>query len=204
MGESSSMLVEHWRKLDGPVHPEDRAVFDANSHTFNLEFPPPAFIGDVENAPFLLLMMNGGFDASITPLEFPNEVAITKFIDRLHNPRAVQPNEISPYYESGNYGNFIANGRLALVNAVAYRSGKLSDEPWNKRVAEKLPSVALHRRWLMEQVIPEALNGRRTMIAHRQGMWKINKDQFNSPNVVFTNSPASPYLPNRIIDILRR
>jgi hypothetical protein len=63
-------IVRHWSHLSDAVHPSDAPVFYANKHSFNLEFPPPAFIGDIINAPVILLDANGGFDPIVTPNEF--------------------------------------------------------------------------------------------------------------------------------------
>lgn len=197
-----SKLVEHWRQLDDAVHPSDASVFNSCPHTFNLDWPPPAYIGDVFNAPFVLLMMNGGYDPKMTPAEFPNRAAIDRFIELLHNPRPVNPRSISPYYDAGNYGQHIASGRLVLVNAIAYRSGKLSDEPKNAKLAERLPSTLLHRQWLREELVPQALSGDRVIIAHRNGMWRLRKHEFQHSNIIFTNSGASPYLPRPVLDVL--
>jgi hypothetical protein len=44
-------------------------VFDAHRHCFNLDFHPPAFVGDLA-APVVVLYANGGFDPNLTPREF--------------------------------------------------------------------------------------------------------------------------------------
>lgn len=199
---AKSILVQHWRQLDGSVHPSDAPVFESCEHRFNLDWPPPAYIGDIENSPFVLLMMNGGYDPKITPTEFPDQTAVQRYLEYLHDPRPINPKSISPYYDAGNYGHHIESGRLALVNAVAYRSGKLSAERDNARLAERLPSTLLHRRWLREELAPQALAGDRVIIAHRNGMWKIRQHEYQHPNIIFTNSGASPYLPRQVLDLL--
>lgn len=41
-------LANYWARLEESVHPDDRTVFREHpEHGFNLDFPPPAFIGDV-------------------------------------------------------------------------------------------------------------------------------------------------------------
>lgn len=197
-----SLLIDHWRRLDAAVHPDDTAAFGAQPHNFNLNYPPPAYLGDVENAPFVVLMMNGGYDPVITPKEFPDDLAVARYIDLLHHPRPVDPLSISPYYDAGNYRRHIASGKLALINAVAYRSGKLSTEPQNKKLAERLPSTALHRRWLREELIPQALGGERVIIAHRNGMWALSRAEIDHPNVIFTGAGVSPHLPRGVLALL--
>ncbi|MEM7270837.1 MAG: hypothetical protein AAF401_16490 [Pseudomonadota bacterium] len=198
-----SQLVKHWRKLRGAVHPVDAPVFEKYHHSFNLDWPPPAYVGDVNNAPFILLMMNGGYHQQDTAAEFNEEGSVNRYIENLHNPRAVKPQYISKYYAAGNYGDFISDGRLALVNAIAYRSGKLSEEKQNQQVAELLPSTQLHRQWLFDELIPQAMSGKRFVIAHRNRFWKIRRSDFEHPNIVFTNSPASPYLPKNVVGMIR-
>lgn len=73
-----SILVDHWRKLEGSVHPDDERVFSTANHTFNLDWPSPAYVGDIENAPYVILMKNGGYDANMTPAEFPDEASVER------------------------------------------------------------------------------------------------------------------------------
>jgi hypothetical protein len=195
--------VRHWRGLQGAVHPDDRPHFESASHSFNLDWPPPAFLGDVVNAPFILLMMNGGYDDRDTPAEFADPSAVEAYLDRLHHPGPIEVGKMAPYYARANYAGHIASGRLALVNAVAYRSGKLSNEPLNKKLVEHLPSTALHRRWLREELVPQALAGERTIIAHRYGLWGLGRYEYGYTNIVFTRSGASPHLPRDMLSRLK-
>lgn len=184
-------LVEHWRLLDGPVHPVDSVVFGRGRHSFNLDFPPPAFIGDIVNAPVVLLDANGGYDPIVTPAEFPDQRSHDRYLDLLHRPRAIEPGSIAPYYGSRNYSRLIADGILALVNAVAYRSPSISREPDNRKLAEQLPSTHVHRRWLRHELLNEAASGDRLVIAHRTSLWKISKAEGSIPGVHFTTNPVS-------------
>jgi hypothetical protein len=198
------MIVTHWRKLEGPVHPEDAPYFDDADHTFNLDWPPPAYIGDVIGAPFVLLMMNGGYDPHGTPREFYEPSTVAAYLDRLHNPGPADLGVVAPYYARANYFPYIADGRLALVNAIAYRSGKLSKEPRNQKLAERLPSTLLHRRWLREELIPQAREGVRTIIAHRHGMWNLHPSDREVSGMLVTKSGASPHLPEPILSFIKK
>lgn len=200
----NSMIVQHWRALTGNVHPDDEPFFASALHSFNLDWPPPAYIGDVNSAPFILLMMNGGYHPQMTPEEFPEPASVERYLDMLHNPRAVNPFSVSAYYRASNYEQYIASGRLALVNAVAYRSGKLSDEKSNCRLAKRLPSTLKHQQWLRQELIPQALAGKRVIIAHRNSMWKLRQQEHQHPNIIFTRSGASPHLPKTVLAILDR
>ena len=198
----ASMIVEHWRRLDGAVHPDDRPIFESHPHSFNLDFPPPAYLGDIENAPFVVLMMNGGYDASDTPMEFSGAGAVDAYLDRLHNPRPADLETLAPYYARPNYAQHLVRARLALVNAIAYRSGKLSEEPENKHLAQRLPSTLLHIQWLRDELLPSATERERVIIAHRNGMWNLRHNDREHSNMIVTGSGASPHLPRYVLDRL--
>jgi hypothetical protein len=53
----SNLLSEFWCRLDGAVHPDDVSVFERyrGNHGFKLDYPPPAFWGNVEQARILIL-----------------------------------------------------------------------------------------------------------------------------------------------------
>jgi hypothetical protein len=189
-----SMLLNHWRQLEDQIHPLDKPVFDSAAHSFNLQFPPPAYVGDLENAPVVLLEANGGFDPIVTPSEFLDQGAVERFIDFLHRPRAVDPSTIAPYYGARNYASAIASGELVLVNAVPYRSPSISKEPQNRRLAERLPSTKVHRNWLRSELLVQAQNGDRLVIAHRTALWKIKRTEEHLNGVFFTSNPVSANL----------
>jgi hypothetical protein len=189
-----SLLVDHWRRLSGSVHPDDARVFACAYHSFHLDFPPPAYVGDVDRAPVILLMAHGGYDPALMPVEFPDEAAVQLYLDRLHAPRPVPPEEVSPYYAAANYAPLIASGHLALVNAVAYRSPKFKDVPENRAVAEDLPSTLLHRRWLREELIPSALSDGRMIVMHQWRLWGLQKGEIVHPNILWSAAPVSPNL----------
>lgn len=200
---SSDPLVRHWSQLNGSIHPLDAPVFDTNPHCFNLDHPPPAFIGDVINAPIILLEANGGYDPVVTPSEFAAPDANDRYLDLLRNPRAVHPGQIAPYYGARNYADLIASGDVALVNAVAYRSAAISREPDNRRLAEKLPSTAVHRAWLRDVLVPAASRGERLIIAHRTGLWKIKRSEPKLHGVVFTTNPVSADMSRAVLAEMR-
>jgi hypothetical protein len=66
----TSQLRAFWQRLEGEVHPDDAPVLASNRHSFNLDFPPPAFVGNVDTARVFILRNNGGFDALETAREF--------------------------------------------------------------------------------------------------------------------------------------
>jgi hypothetical protein len=80
-------LANYWgqlRNLRNTIHPDDAAVFRrVDAHGFNLDFPPPAFIGDVANSPIIILENNGGYDPIMTPNEFPDQAAHQEFVGYL-------------------------------------------------------------------------------------------------------------------------
>jgi hypothetical protein len=199
-----SSILRFWAHLAGNVHPHDEAVFAAHpDHTFKLQFPPTLFVGHVD-APIVILMMNGSYAPGKTEDEFPKPF-IAEYI------KYIREGEVPPhgeYYESLSYRKLINAGKAVLVNAVPYRSVKLSEEYHNRRVAKLLPSLAAHRRWLKEEVLPEAECGDRFVLAHRAfDLWDIRKEEYAGPNVIFSpdwrrKAPSNENL-RRALDWLR-
>ncbi|MBY0138477.1 hypothetical protein [Paracoccus yeei] len=187
-------IVEYWRELRGSVHPEDEPTFARHpDHGFNLDFPPPAYIGDILNAPILILDNNGGFSEQMTPAEFPDAHAHDEFREALAYPRKLdlRARYVSPYYRSRNYTRLLTSGAAALVNGVAYRSvdGKA------RRVEELtkiLPSAKFHRDWLIRAVLPLVERGERFLVVHRWGRWKPAADVFRAQeNAIFSTAQIS-------------
>lgn len=193
-----SSIRDFWRQLSGAVHPDDQPVFERYQHTFNLEYPPPAFIGDVDHAPVIVLMENGDYDPNLTPTEFARPEDRAEYVAYLHGDRSEFPTSLAPYYTASPLGPWLTAGKVAVVNAVAYRSPKLSQEPRNRRLAEMLPSVAAHRHWLHAEVIPAARAGKRLVIAHRHGMWRLDRRE-KVPNMLFSTNPVSPHLSSEMM-----
>lgn len=170
-----SSIRTFWRRLEAAVHPDDEQVVRSQPHTFNLDFPPPAFIGDVDNAPIVVLMANGGYDPRGTPSEFPDQSDYAEYRDWLRGDRIEPPRNLTRYYTRHALFPWVQTGKAVIVNAVAYRSPQISREPQNKRLADRLPSVEVHRRWLREELLPAAQQGRRLVIAHRWSLWDLPK-----------------------------
>jgi hypothetical protein len=141
----------------------------------------------------LLLMANGGYDPDKTATEFSAPYAAAAYRRRLYDPAATDAAAVARYYSTGNYGNLLADGTLALVNAVAYRSPRLSDERHNQELVPHLLSVQAHREWLIKEVIPEAKAGRRLIVAHRWGNWDIDSFR-DAPWLIRSLNPASQHL----------
>jgi len=187
-------IVDYWTELDRSVHPRDRSTFDQfGDHGFNLEFPPPAYIGDIMNAPIIILENNGGFGADRTPAEFPDKKAHEEFRAMLSAPRPLDLSQrtVSPYYRSRNYTRLLTSGLAAIVNGVPYRSinGRAS------RVAELtkvLPSALFHQKWLRQAVFPLVESGKRFLIIHRWSRWNgATIIYLGHPNAVFSTAPVS-------------
>jgi hypothetical protein len=189
-----SSLRNYWAKLTGSVHPDDELVFRRYPrHTFDLRFPPPAFIGDL-SAPIVILMSNGAYKPGITEAEFPNEAAVSEYRSYIRGDVAALPPLLANYYARGLVGDWIPTGDAVVVNAVPYRSPRLSKEPHNQEVVERLLSLAEHRRWVMKEVVPEAVAERRFLLVHRNGLWKI-PPRFAGACVLFSNQALAE--PNR-------
>ena len=205
-------LVRHWRKLTGKtrlngkdvyVHPDDMDVFRncTRKHSFNFDYPPPAYVGDIVSAPVVMLMTNGGYSDG-TQNEFSEQGDAERYLERLHDPGLMQPDGYSQYYLKWNYTKFLADGDLVLVNAVAYRSPGFSYD--NQKIADKLPSVELHRRWLREDLLPAAADDERLVVAHRHRHWKLDPEEDRQHNLVFPNGWRNPRLERDTKDQVRK
>lgn len=193
-------LSEFWSQLDGTVHPADERVFASfPDHGFNLDFPPPAFIGDVVNAPIVILDNNGGYHQEGTPREFPDRKAHDEYRDMLKNPRPISRSErtVSPYYLSRNFTQWLVDGVATLVNGVAYRSFDGTAKHVD-RMTKLLPSALHHQTWLRQVVLPQAEKGDRFVIVHRWGRWNGVADILrNHRNAVFSSNPRGANLTAR-------
>ncbi|MEM9346620.1 MAG: hypothetical protein AAGB26_08380 [Planctomycetota bacterium] len=176
------------------VHPEDRHLFVSSPHSFNLDYPPPAFVGDIINAKVVILTANGGYKQAVTPHEFPDPRTEHEYVVRLTNPSGSDWRSVAKYYSDVNYADFICRGIVATVNACAYRSPKISAEPENRKLIKKLPSAAFTRRWLIDSVVTSANRGEKLVVAKRYGLWNLPKELMSSHGVVKDPAPVSPYL----------
>lgn len=191
-------LPGYWSKVrqtkQGWVHPDDEELLGREPHTFNLEFPPPAFVGDIENAKVIVLAANGGYNASVTPSEFAASGATRRYMERLLRPAEADWKEVAPYYRGINYSELVFQGKAAIVNACAYRSPKISEEPDNRRLIKKLPSAQFTRRWLIEVVLPQMEVGSRVVVGKRHGLWDLPNFIKASNGFIADPAPVSPHL----------
>jgi hypothetical protein len=186
-----SSIRTFWGRLEGSVHPDDKLAFAENPHSFNLEFPPPAFVGDIDNAPIIILMANGGYHVDRTPTAFLDDMDHQDYRDYLAGRSKERPARLPKYYTREKW---FQDGSAVFVNAVAYRSRRISSEPANKRLAQILPSSIVHRRWLMDEVIPAVRSDKRMVVAHRHGLWDLDRQSLaDCPNFIFSTNPASPF-----------
>ena len=187
-------LASYWSALRGTIHPDDEVTFSDNSeHGFDLSFPPPAFIGDVENAPIVILDNNGGFDPSMTPNEFRTSGAADGFRRDLAGSAVLDPRApwVSPYYCQRNFTKWLVSGEAALVNGVAYRSVS-GREKSVARLSKVLTSAIFHRRWLIETVIPSVDRGERCLIVHSWSRWgNVAGTLKGRAGTIHSNAPIS-------------
>jgi hypothetical protein len=165
-------LSEFWREmgLDETVHPRDQDILNRERHSFRTNEPPPAFIGDIERAPVIVLLANGGWNGQ-TSTEFQHAGNSPRdYVARLHSSAMCDPKVVAPYYGRSNLASYLAHGHVALLNLIPYRSPELSKEPENVKFAGKLPSSLHAIRWINEVAMPQASVGRRLVILKR-GIW---------------------------------
>ena len=173
------------------LHPDDEHVLLREPHSFNLDFPAGQYVGDILRAPVVILGANGGY-SSRTPNEFRSQDCVQDFLARQKDPsNADWLSSLPPYYYETNYGQWLADGRVALVNACAYRSPKISEEPDNKRIIKKLQSVRFTRSWLLDALITLAQSEQRLVVVKRPGLWNL-RDLRGTVGIVFDPAPISP------------
>ena len=202
-------LATYWGKQmltenDQWVHPDDRLLFAAQPHSFNLDFPAPAFVGDILGAKIIILAANGGYDPFVTAEEFKEPDAAENYMHRLNNPSHVNWAKAAPYYRGVNYAHLLFNGTAAVVNACAYRSRKISEDPENKKLIKRLRSVAFNRSWLLDCVVPLTRSGERIIVAKRHGLWNLPKCLRQEKNVLFDPAPVSPHLSHSVWDVINK
>lgn len=205
-------LSRYWGQLRrgaiGWVHPEDEGLLGSAPHSFNLDFPPPAFVGDVCNAPVIILVANGGYDAKITPDEFKAAGSEQRYVKRLRHPEKAAWSEVAPYYRGVNYADLVFSGKAVAVNACAYRSPRISNEPENKELIPRLPSALYHRHWLVSTVLPLLNAGTRFVVGKRHGFWGLPASITEHSGFIADPAPVSPHLSGvvrkRIDDVLAR
>lgn len=195
-------IVTFWREqrrsdTDLWLHPADQATFQENDHSFNLDYPVSPYVGDIVNAPVIILGANAGYKKGVTDSEFPDQGAINSYLDRVRNPDTSDWSGMAQYYHGVNYGSLLLDGRAAWINACAYRSPRLSQEPQNRRLIKVLPSAQFTRQWLLEAVVPLAKHGERLVVAKRFGQWKLPPELKESPGIVFDPAPVSPQVTSK-------
>jgi hypothetical protein len=175
----SDTIVQFWRRLNGSLHPDDAPAMsnDSRSKEFELSYPPPAFIGDIKRASIFVLMANGGRSDDVRlAKEFESAKSVKEYIARLHKPRPAEPGFTSPYYQRGKLWEYLRSGKACVVNALAYRSREVTTDV--RQIAELLPSVLLHRSWLIERAIPAARRREIAIIAKRPGLWRFDRTAY--------------------------
>jgi hypothetical protein len=185
-------LIDFWTELRENIHPRDYPVLNGRTHTLNTDYPPPAFVGDIRRARVFVLMANGGYDDERTTGEFALPGSAQAYRDRFKNP---VPSATS-YWKGTKLEPWLLEGQAAVVNAMAYRSCKISEEPENRAIAEKLPSVQFHREWLRSHLMPAIGEAGVMVIVHRPRLWKLNAPDNESDFFLFTKSPRYKHLPN--------
>lgn len=200
-------LSEYWSRLrktkHGWLHPEDEGVLCHSVHSFNLDFPPPAFIGDVSQARVIILNANGGYKPDVTPKEFAAQGAEAEYVRRLAFPSNAKWADVAPYYRAANYAEWVFGGEAAVVNACAYRSPKISNEPENQGVIKRLPSARFNRKWLIETLLPQVNAGQRLIVGKRHGLWNLPSAVKISKGFIADPAPVSPHLSGVVQERIR-
>ena len=135
----------------------------------------------------------------MTKSEFTSRNDIDVYIDYLTGARKSLPGKLSQYYVRSPLWRWVQAGQVAIVNAVAYRSPKLSDEPANRALAKRLPSHKAHVGWLNRELLPSAAARTRLVVAHRFVQWGLRRSQ-PATNLLFSTNSVSEYLSNEMFE----
>jgi hypothetical protein len=190
-------IIEYWKSqrknAQGKwTHPDDDHVLSNVRHSFNLDYPLGPFIGDLPKATVIVLGANGGFNEGRTPIEFGRKGWHEEYLERMQHPSNHDWRVVDDYYRARNYYGLLGQRQLVLVNACAYRSPSISNEPENRSIIAKLPSAQFTRRWLMEAVLPMASRGQRLVVVKRSRLWRLDAATRVAPGLVVDKAPISP------------
>jgi len=149
--------------------------------------------------------MNRIYQMVGTTREFPTDRDSDEYRDWLKGVRVDPPQSLSAYYKDDPLYDLVEGRQLVIVNAVAYR---VVDVNANRSLAERLPSVRVHREWFQNELVPDAVRGTRLVILQQWSLWKTRKNQFAGlQNVQFEPNPRTKYVSKatqqRIRDWLR-
>jgi hypothetical protein len=197
-------LIEYWARLYANVHPDDEAVRGRAPKELNFDYPPPAFIGDVGKARIFVLMGNGGYSDD-TKNEFAGPGSADLYRSKLANPAPADPRWTAPYYLTlGVLSEWLRSGRAAIVNALAYRSLKTTNEV--AKFAQIVPFAMFHRRWFEERLYSAAVAGEVRVAAHRPRLWGLHGQPLAEANiwVLPSDHSARRLLSKEITDWLSR
>ena len=199
-GRMAEAFIKFWKKQRRTgsqwLHPEDEDVLLRERHSFNLAYPVVPYIGNIREARSVILCANAGYSRDETPLAFEGTDSERDCLEQIAIGSTVRWSARVSYYCRVNYGQLLRDGRAVVVNACAYRSVKISEEPDNKRILEHLPSVKFARDWLLNDLLPLARDGQRLVIAKRWVLWE-NKSALSALvgcGVAFDRCPANPNL----------
>jgi hypothetical protein len=196
---AASSVREHWRQLEHAIHPADVKFFP--NPAFDLAYPPPAFIGDVDHAPVVILLSHGGYDPIRTPEEFDAPGDVETYLRWLKEGGDIP--EKQWYYLQRHDARFIQDGSAVIVNAVAYRCKNMDRE--TKKFAQGLPSTAVHRNWLRSEVMPAAKSGQRLIIAHQWSLWGLRRGDFAGADYIrFSRAPITKNLDREMLQFVGR
>lgn len=204
-------IVEFWRNEQKAnsqglwAHRLDWQALNSGTQTFNLDYPVSPYIGNVLDAPVIILNANAGFNSDLTPDEFTADNAIRRYLDRVDNPSDSDWSTVSHYYNGTNYGQLVASGKAVVVNACAYRSPKISDrrEAANRAMIKRLPSTIFAKKWLIQAVLPMAEKRGRLVVINRGGLWNLGSS-FKAVGVVRDPCPRSPNITSNALEAMTK
>ena len=182
-------IVDVWTKQHQQgakwLHPADEDLLEKRRHPFTLDYPAVPFIGDILDAPVVVLGANAGYGGE-TPIPFEGEGAVRSCLQQIASGSTIAWAKRVPYYMGANYRSSLLHGHVAVINACAYRSPGVPPAG----LVEELPSARLTRKWLLDALLPLVRTEQRLVVAWRPRLWACAADlsALNGYGVVYTNA----------------
>jgi hypothetical protein len=170
---STSELIQFWRLPERTtVHPSD-APHLRDPRGLDLSLVPQPWAGPLATADIFVLHLNPGLDGIEKEYEEQNSVFRDALVENLGgrsrylflDPRfASHPGHRWAVETLGDDLGSADTDRICFLQAVAYHS-KTSQDAY--RVAPRLPSVAILRKWVGTTLLPDAMAGKVAMVVAR-------------------------------------
>jgi hypothetical protein len=224
-------VIENWKNNKGSIYPGDEVILeqfpkcciyhksiteyqndllfnDPKDYRFHLGLPAYPYVGDLENATVVALLLNPGFAPSNYICEFDKEY------QKAHKKNLCQDHEDNeyPFYSinpqlcfHGGYDYWMK--RLIPVIDTIYKDGDKSRLDIQKIIAKKFATIELvpyHSihfkqptrllngleskkdiiKFVEQKILPKAIKGNIMLLVRSAQLWGITNDKYNQENII--------------------